>query len=100
MATHRIQVTTRAAPGLPDARGDRTAAMLHEDHGIEVGACRVILDYLLNTTLTPEDLDRLVVDLFADPIVEAGSHRTPLLDDVDLFPSPPNSSSRSASNPV
>ena len=90
MATHRIQVTTRAAPGLPDARGGRTAAMLHEDHGIEVGACRVILDYLLNATLTPEDLDRLVVDLFADPIVEAGSHRTPLLDDVDLFPSPPD----------
>jgi len=83
---HFIEVTTRDLEGLPDARGDSVRSMLAADHGIEVGVIRVSLGYQVQAEMTPEQIERTVYDLFADPIIEHGSCNGALLDADEVFP--------------
>ena len=87
---HFIEVTTRDLEGLPDARGDSVRSMLAADHGIEVGVIRVSLGYQVQAEMTPEQIERTVYDLFADPIIEHGSCNGALLDADEVFPDAPD----------
>ena len=81
-----VEVTTRDLDGLPDARGNSIREMLASDHGISVDRVRVILGYQVLGTLTDEEAERTVYDLFADPIIETGRTGDTLL---STFPEPP-----------
>ena len=89
VAVHSIEVTTRDLEGLPDARGDSVRSMLSSDFGLEVGAVRVSLGYLVKAEMNQEEAARSVYDLFADPVIEHGSSQGRLLDASEVFPSPP-----------
>ena len=89
VAVHSIEVTTRDLEGLPDARGDSVRSMLSADFGLEVGAVRVSLGYLVKAEMNQEEAARSVYDLFADPVIEHGSSQGRLLDASEVFPSPP-----------
>ena len=89
VAVHSIEVTTRDLEGLPDARGDSVRSMLSADFGLEVGAVRVSLGYLVKAEMNQEEAARSVYDLFADPVIEHGSSEGRLLDASEVFPSPP-----------
>jgi len=67
--------------------------MLRSDHGISVGSVRVILGYQVRAPISESEAETLVYELFADPIIEAGSNGTTLL---NSFPSAPRPQSRSA----
>jgi len=86
---HFVEVTTRALEGLPDARGDSVRSMLAADHGIEVGDVRVSLGYQVQAEMTPEQIERTVYDLFADPVIEQASCNGVLLEITGIFPSTP-----------
>jgi len=86
---HSFEVTTRDLEGLPDARGDSVKLMFESNYGVDVGAVRVILGYQIRATLTSEEAERVVYDLFADPVIERGSVDSPLLDDKSVFPDSP-----------
>ena len=86
---HSFEVTTRDLEGLPDARGDSVKLMLESNYGVDVGSVRVILGYQIRAALTSEEAERVVYDLFADPVIERGSVDSPLLDDKSVFPDSP-----------
>ncbi|MED5159103.1 MAG: hypothetical protein VYD62_02675, partial [Candidatus Thermoplasmatota archaeon] len=88
-AVHSIEVTTRDLEGLPDARGDSVSSMLASDYGMEVGAVRVSLGYLVKAEMSQEEIARSVYDLFADPVIEHGSSEGHLLDSLEVFSTPP-----------
>jgi phosphoribosylformylglycinamidine synthase len=86
---HFVEVTTRALEGLPDARGDSVRSMLAADHDILMGDVRVSLGYQVQAEMTPEQIERTVYDLFADPVIEDGSCNGALLGITGIFPSTP-----------
>ncbi len=97
---HFVEVTTRALEGLPDARGDSVRSMLASDHDILVGDVRVSLGYQVQAEMTPEQIERTVYDLFADPVIEHGLVQRCVVGDLPGY-SPPllRQPSKSVSNP-
>ena len=89
LPVHSVQVTTKDMEGLPDARGDGVRGILSSDYGIDVGQVKVTLGYLIKADLQPEELEKTVYDLFADPIIEHGTCSGNLLDSNEIFPEPP-----------
>ena len=86
---HSVEATTKDMEGLPDARGDSVRGILSSDYGIDVRRVKVTLGYLIKADLQPEELQKTVYDLFADPIIEHGACAGNLLDSPDIFPEPP-----------
>ena len=84
------EVTTRDVAGLPDARGDAIKAMLASDHGVSVGKVRVILGYQVRANLSKIEAERAKHDLFTDPIIETASLDNPLLNNQEIFQTPPD----------
>ncbi|NLN94201.1 MAG: phosphoribosylformylglycinamidine synthase [Candidatus Hydrogenedens sp.] len=68
MPTHRIEVALR--PEFDDPAGEALRAQVREDLNLEIGAVRVIDVFTLQAALTDEELERVRVDLFTDPIIE------------------------------
>jgi len=66
--TNKIEVAMK--PGLPDPAGLGLRGRLAEDLGIAVDDVRVIDVYTINAELTPEELERVRVELFTDPIIQ------------------------------
>ena len=66
--TNKIEVAMK--PGLPDPAGLGLRGRLAEDLGIAVDDVRVIDVYTLNADLAPEELERVRVELFTDPIIQ------------------------------
>jgi phosphoribosylformylglycinamidine synthase len=66
--TNKIEVAMK--PGLPDPAGLGLRGRLVEDLGISVDDVRVIDVYTINAELTPEELERVRVELFTDPIIQ------------------------------
>ncbi len=64
----RIEVAILA--DRPDPAGQALRARLHEDLGITVADVRVIDVYAIHAALTPEELERVRVELFTDPIIQ------------------------------
>ena len=84
-----FEVTTRELEGLPDARGDSVKSMLASNYNINVESVRVILGYQVRASLSPDEAERTVYDLFADPVMEEGSVNTRLLDNSRVFSEAP-----------
>lgn len=68
MPTHRIEVALR--PEFKDPAGEALRAQVREDLNLEIGAVRVIDVFTLHAALTAEELERIRMDLFTDPIIE------------------------------
>jgi phosphoribosylformylglycinamidine (FGAM) synthase-like enzyme/phosphoribosylformylglycinamidine (FGAM) synthase PurS component len=66
--TNKIEVAMK--PGWPDPAGLGLRGRLAEDLGIAVDDVRVIDVYTLNADLAPEELERVCVELFTDPIIQ------------------------------
>ena len=81
-----FEVSTKEMEGLTDARGNSIKSMLYSDHGIDVHTVRVILGYHIVGYITDENSERAVYDLFADPIIERGTHNERILDEYSPAP--------------
>lgn len=57
-------------PGLVDPAGQGVRGRLAEDLGIVVDDVRAIDIYTISAALSPEDLERVRVELFTDPIIQ------------------------------
>ena len=66
--TNKIEVAMK--PGWPDPAGLGLRGRLAEDLGISADDVRVIDVYTINAKLTPEELERVRVELFTDPIIQ------------------------------
>ncbi|MDQ1255529.1 MAG: phosphoribosylformylglycinamidine synthase subunit PurSL, partial [Candidatus Hydrogenedentes bacterium] len=64
----RIEVAMK--PGMPDPAGASVRAQLAEDLGIHVDRVRVVEVYTVNMDLTDEELERVRVELFTDPVIQ------------------------------
>ena len=80
-----FEATTRDLAGLPDARGDSVKSMLASNYNLNVESVRVILGYQVRANLSPDEAERTVYDLFADPVMEEGSVNNRLLDNSTIF---------------
>ena len=83
---HFFEVSTKEMKGLTDARGNNIKSMLLSDHRIDVKSVRVILGYHLIGEINNKNSERAVYDLFADPIIERGTHNKRILDDFSPIP--------------
>ena len=65
--------------------------MLKADHGIDVLSVRVILGYQVRSDISDIEAESLIYDLFADPVIEAGSLDSRML---DVFQDPPEAANQ------
>ncbi|HJM12888.1 MAG TPA: AIR synthase-related protein [Candidatus Thalassarchaeaceae archaeon] len=84
--TRLFEVTTKDLEGLSDSRGEAIRSTLSADHGIELESVRVILGYQVISKLSDSEARTLVYDLFADPVIEAGTSNSRLLDGFPTTP--------------
>ncbi len=79
---HRIEVGF--ADGVADARARSVARSVAEDLGLTVERVRTVEVYTTNVELSPEQLDRLGAELFADPVIQLYSVDSPLHEQGDF----------------
>lgn len=79
---HRIEAGF--ADGVTDARGESVVRSVAEDLGITLDQVRTVEVYTTNVELSPEQLDRLGAELFADPVIQLYSVDSPLHADGDF----------------
>ena len=84
-----FQVATRDIEGLTDARGDSIKSMLESDYSISVDSVKVILGYQVKSDISESDAQSAIYDLFADPIIEVGVVNKSIINNHELFPTPP-----------
>jgi len=89
-ALHRVEVTPKALSGLQDTRGESVKRQLASDHGIHLEKVRSITGYHVKAHLSDIQLERMVSNLFCDPVIEHGSVNQAMLNDPSLFPKPPD----------
>ncbi len=89
-ALHRVEVTPKALAGLQDTRGESVKRQLAVDHGIHLEKVRSITGYHVKADLSDKQLERMVSNLFCDPVIEHGSVNQAMLNDPSLFPKPPD----------
>jgi phosphoribosylformylglycinamidine synthase len=79
----KIEVAMK--PGMPDSAGAGVRGRIAEDLGITVDDVRVIDVYTINADLTPEELERVRVELFTDPIIQISASNASLAKDYDFI---------------
>ena len=84
-----IEVTPKQIPGLIDVRGTLLQKRLLADEGLDFSLIRSIIGYQVKTTISYEEISHSVNDLFADPIIEHGVMNESLLNDLEIFQTPP-----------
>ena len=84
-----IEVTPKQIPGLIDVRGTLLQKRLLADEGLDFSLIRSIIGYQVKTTISFEEISHSVNDLFADPIIEHGVMNESLLNDLEIFQTPP-----------
>ena len=84
-----FQVVTQDIEGLTDARGDSIKAMLESDYSISANSVRVVLGYQVKSDISEKEAERVIYDLFADPIIEFGTFNKSVIDNKKLFPKSP-----------
>ena len=80
---HRIEVAI--APHRPDPAGESLRKRLIEDLHIEASAIRVIRVYTIDAALSDAELERVRVELFTDPIIEASASNANIARDFDFL---------------
>ena len=79
---HRIEVGFK--PGVTDTLGESTARSVAEDLGLRPRRVKTVTVYTTNIDLSPQELDRLGSELFADPVIQNYSVDKPLYDAEDF----------------
>jgi phosphoribosylformylglycinamidine synthase subunit PurSL len=80
-------MTTRIEVGIiegqPDVAGRQLSARIASDLGIECGEIRVIEVYSIDKELSADQVERICVELFADPLIQKASAKKPYQVDFD-----------------
>ncbi len=79
----RIEVAIPA--DRPDPAGDALASRLAEDLGIRAEAIRILHVYTINADLSGEELERVRVELFTDPVIEESALNRSLARNYDYL---------------
>ena len=79
----RIEVAIPA--DRPDPAGEVLAARLREDLGIRAEGIRIIDIYTVHAALSPEELERVRVELFTDPVIQESASNRSLARDYDYL---------------
>jgi len=85
----RVEVTPKLGNGMRDVRGDLLKRRLASDHNIDISSIRTIVGFLVKSDIETGNIASRVDDLFSDPIIEEGITNSLQLENVDLFPQPP-----------
>jgi phosphoribosylformylglycinamidine synthase II len=80
---HRIEVGMRR--GAPDPVGAAVRSRLADDLGVQVAEIRVLDVYTIHAALTREELERVRVELFTDPVTQESTLDAPLAHDFDYL---------------
>ncbi|HHZ74786.1 MAG TPA: hypothetical protein EYN58_06390, partial [Candidatus Poseidoniales archaeon] len=68
----RVEVTPKSLTGLKDTRGESIRRQLSSDHGLEISEVRSITGYLVKGNFNETHHEKMISDLFCDPIIEHG----------------------------
>ncbi|HPO12775.1 MAG TPA: AIR synthase-related protein [Candidatus Hydrogenedentes bacterium] len=79
----RIEVAMK--PGQPDPAGSAVRARLAEDLGIQVEDIRVIDVFTIHAALTPDELEKVRVELFTDPVIQDSTLNHTIAKDYDFI---------------
>ncbi|GMU92534.1 MAG: phosphoribosylformylglycinamidine synthase subunit PurL [Candidatus Hydrogenedentota bacterium] len=80
---HRIEVGMKH--GLQDPAGMGVRARIAEDLGVTLRDVRVIDVYTIDAALTPEELERVRVELFTDPVIQESAVDASIARDFDFL---------------
>ncbi len=86
----RVEVTPKSLAGLKDTRGESIRRQLASDHGLEISEVRSITGYLVKGNFNETHHEKMVSDLFCDPIIEHGVVNQYILNDSSIFPQKPD----------
>lgn len=79
----RIEVAMK--PGQPDPAGNAVRARLAEDLGINVEDVRAIDVFTIHAALTSEELEKVRVELFTDPVIQDSTLNRAIATDYDFI---------------
>ena len=80
---HRIEVAMKSE--YRDPAGQGVKAQLSEDLGIEVGDIRTVDVYTINADLKADELERVRVELFTDPVIQESAIDHSIARDYDYL---------------
>lgn len=86
----RVEVTPKSLTGLKDTRGESIRRQLASDHDLEITEVRSITGYLVKGNFNETHHEKMVSDLFCDPIIEHGAVNQYILNDTNIFPQKPD----------
>ena len=86
----RVEVTPKSLAGLKDTRGESIRRQLSSDHDLEITEVRSITGYLVKGNFNETHHEKMVSDLFCDPIIEHGTVNQYILNDTNIFPKKPD----------
>ena len=86
----RVEVTPKSLAGLKDTRGESIRRQLASDHDLEITEVRSITGYLVKGNFNETHHEKMVSDLFCDPIIEHGTVNQYILNDTNIFPKKPD----------
>lgn len=86
----RVEVTPKSLAGLKDTRGESIRRQLASDHGLVISEVRSITGYLVKGDFNETHHEKMVSDLFCDPIIEHGVVNQYILNDSSIFPQKPD----------
>ncbi len=86
----RVEVTPKSLAGLKDTRGESIRRQLASDHDLDITEVRSITGYLVKGNFNETHHEKMVSDLFCDPIIEHGTVNQYILNDTNIFPKKPD----------
>ena len=86
----RVEVTPKSLAGLKDTRGESIRRQLASDHDLDITEVRSITGYLVKGNFNETHHEKMVSDLFCDPIIEHGAVNQYILNDTNIFPQKPD----------
>ena len=86
----RVEVTPKSLTGLKDTRGESIRRQLSSDHGLEISEVRSITGYLVKGNFNETHHQKMISDLFCDPIIEYGVVNQHILNDSNIFSQKPD----------
>ena len=89
MTITRVEVSPKQGEGMRDVRGDVVQRQLASDHNILVTEVRSAVGYLIQTSISSEQIAQRIDDIFTDPIIEQGYCNHPAFSDEHLFAETP-----------
>jgi phosphoribosylformylglycinamidine synthase II len=89
MTITRVEVSPKQGEGMRDVRGDVVQRQLASDHKLIVAQVRSAVGYLIQSSISSEQIAQRIDDIFTDPIIEQGYCNQPAFSDELLFSQTP-----------